>query len=197
MWHAAWFTKSRRRQLLPLAANWQQLIVPQHFSFHFRCLDQWRHLHPGILWLWGLAQNKHSCVWGLEDDFSFSFFFFLGQESCHIHPGNRPLTSCVSESDLAGYLCQWMMAVWLQVGQTKSVPAQNDDSDRPALCMGMTPVTQAWALYHIFTYVCWFFCWLCICEIAFLSRHQICCTELEQARQKSCCKKHKELCHVS
>lgn len=45
----------------------------------------------------------------------YLFFFFLGQESCHIHPGNRPLTSCVPESDLAGYLCQWMMAVWLQV----------------------------------------------------------------------------------
>lgn len=114
----------------------------------------------------------------------FLFFFWGGQESCHIHPGNRPLTSCVSESDLAGYLCQRMMAVWLQVGQTKSVPAQNADGDQPALCTGMTPVTQAWALYHIFTYVCWFFCWLCICEIAFLSRHQICCTELERATQK-------------
>lgn len=35
------------------------------------------------------------------------------------------------------------MAVWLQVGQTKSVAAQDDDGDQPALCIGTTPVMQA------------------------------------------------------
>lgn len=27
---------------------------------------------------------------------------------CHIRPSNRPLTSCLSESYLAGNLCEWM-----------------------------------------------------------------------------------------
>ena len=33
------------------------------------CLDPSRHLRPGTPQPWYLAQNKHSCVWGLGDDF--------------------------------------------------------------------------------------------------------------------------------
>lgn len=44
------------------------------------------------------------------------------------------------------------MAGWLQVGQIKSVAAQDANGDHPALCIGRTPVTQAGAKYYIFRY---------------------------------------------
>lgn len=46
-----------------------------------------------------------------------------------------------------------MMTAWLQVRQTDSVAAQDDDGDQPALCLGTTPVIQAWVKLHIFKYV--------------------------------------------
>lgn len=56
----------------------------------------------------------------------------FAKELCHIRPSNRPLTSCFSESYLAGYLCE-LMAVWLvhlrTTSQTESTVAQDNDGD--------------------------------------------------------------------
>lgn len=47
-----------------------------------------------------------------------------------------------------------MMTVWLHVGQPDNVPAQDDGGHQPALRLGTTAVTQAWAKLHIFKYEC-------------------------------------------
>lgn len=121
------------------------------------------------------------------------WFGVLGGGGLHrsrIRPSNGPLTRRVSESCLAGYLCLWMMAVWLHVGQTDNVAAREDGGHQPALRLGTTPVTQAWAKLHIFQSL--YFIHFLLVQLwvgSFLSSLQICCTEPEQARwMKSWCK---------
>lgn len=53
----------------------------------------------------GILHRINTAVFGAWE-------MIFAKESCHIRPSNRPLTSCLSESDLARYLCEWI-AVWL------------------------------------------------------------------------------------
>lgn len=135
------------------------------FLIFFTCLLMWHYL-LFILGVWicrgtfvlafcscGILHRINTAVFGAWE-------MIFAKELCHIRPSNRPLTSCLSESYLAGYLCEWM-AVWLvhlrTASQTQSTVAQDNDGDLrvlPAWDMfgKIVFVAVLWRLFSRMTY---------------------------------------------
>lgn len=71
------------------------------------CHSYWHHFCQGTFilafWSCGILRRINTAVFGARK-------MIFAKELCHIRPSNRPLTSCLSESYLAGYLCEWMAA---------------------------------------------------------------------------------------